>query len=248
MNSMAFLESWSPPAYLLWQLLSTDYAAGYFRLNVCWLKRPGILLRPCSTKLLQCKDLPPSPPTLTKHLHTNRRILRAPYVKDITHSAFSMATSPSSPMLSPHSIRLLSELPWSFSSMREPTLQTGLHWGDSTYIFQAPLERLQLAQSALVYMQSHFSQRLPGQEMEGFVWVKASPLKDVRREGSLTSDRWGEKAERELQSWITVRPLHQLVANRVRLHEPREDQRRKREKLCNAAVAQYHWQDKGAAS
>jgi len=53
--------------------------------------------------------------------------------------------------------------------MREPTLQTGLHWGDSTYIFQAALERLQLAQSALVYMQSHFSQRLPGQEMEGFV-------------------------------------------------------------------------------
>lgn len=135
MNSMAFLKSWSPPAYLLWQLHSTDYAAGYFCLNVCWLKRPGILLRLRSTKLLQWKDLPPSPPTLTKHLHTNRQILRAPFVEEITHPTFSMAINPSFPMLSPRSIRLLSELPWSFSSVREPTLQRGLHWGDSTYIF-----------------------------------------------------------------------------------------------------------------
>lgn len=66
--SKAFLKSWSPPAYLLPQLHSVDYAAGYFCLNVCWLKRPG--METVFDRAAPVKG--PASAASHKHLHTDK--------------------------------------------------------------------------------------------------------------------------------------------------------------------------------
>lgn len=117
--SKAFLKSWSPPAYLLPQLHSVDYAAGYFCLNVCWLKRPGMetVWQSCSSERTCLRCLPQTP--------AHWQILRAPFINVTVPLHGWMAGSPHP---NSHPLRLAIKDAKMLPQLRLPLLPSTLPW------------------------------------------------------------------------------------------------------------------------